>query len=258
MQIGVSTWYPDQPSDGFDQASAALFARMTTPPTAARAALIDTMVKALKAAGIWDKMDALYVMAAADSQSAGLNWKSSSYTLSPVNSPTFTTDRGYRSDGVTAYLETNCAVGTIGGQFSQNSAHAAVWINTDQAVDLRDMGTPFMGVNSRNSTNGLGVALNAAETIVAAAASDARGYSGGLRNNSASIDIYKNGALLGNRLVASAAMTTETVHICKRNGNPSPTTRRVAVGHFGSALTPQNFADAYTIFNTYLTAVGGA
>ena len=46
----------------------------------------------------------LKVQAAHSSQAALLNWVSTSYPSSTVNSPTFTTDRGYAGDGVSSYV----------------------------------------------------------------------------------------------------------------------------------------------------------
>lgn len=52
----------------------ALMARMTTAPSASRARAIATLVRTLKAAGIWSKLDLLYILAAHDAQAARLNW----------------------------------------------------------------------------------------------------------------------------------------------------------------------------------------
>jgi hypothetical protein len=58
---------------GVDPNAEAFIAAMVTPPTAARAALIETYFVALKTAGIYSKFDTLYLLAAADAQAASLN-----------------------------------------------------------------------------------------------------------------------------------------------------------------------------------------
>jgi hypothetical protein len=110
----------------FSPEASALFAAMTTPPTAARKTLIDACIVSLKAAGVWSKLDAFYMTAAADSQAARLNWKTpGSQTLSAVNSPTFTADRGYQGDGISAHLTAavDLTVGTWNA--TRNSCHMA-------------------------------------------------------------------------------------------------------------------------------------
>ncbi|MFG1464231.1 hypothetical protein V5F77_15175 [Xanthobacter sp. DSM 24535] len=53
--------------------TAALLARMSVPPAAARKAQLDGLVQTLLAAGIWTKLDAFYILAAHDAQAARLN-----------------------------------------------------------------------------------------------------------------------------------------------------------------------------------------
>ncbi|MEW6257105.1 MAG: hypothetical protein AB1592_14220 [Pseudomonadota bacterium] len=52
----------------------ALIARMTAAPSTARATAIGALVRSLASAGLWQKLDALYLLAAHDAQAARLNW----------------------------------------------------------------------------------------------------------------------------------------------------------------------------------------
>lgn len=72
----------------------ALSARFTTPPDTARKTLINNLIVALKAAGVWAKLGAPYLRAAADSQAARQNWLANQFNSTPVASPTFASDRG--------------------------------------------------------------------------------------------------------------------------------------------------------------------
>ena len=64
---------------------------MSVQPTNARKALIDALITSLKSAGVWAKLDVLWIPAAHDSQAGRLNWKSpGTFTLAEVSSPTFT------------------------------------------------------------------------------------------------------------------------------------------------------------------------
>ncbi|MFG1427601.1 hypothetical protein [Roseixanthobacter glucoisosaccharinicivorans] len=53
--------------------TASLLTRMSVPPSPARRTQIDMLVKSLLAAGLWTKLDALYLLAAHDAQAARLN-----------------------------------------------------------------------------------------------------------------------------------------------------------------------------------------
>ena len=116
---------------GFSDEATALFAAMSVQPDAARKALINSFIVALKTAGIWSELDLLYVMAAHDAQAAQLNWKApAANTLSPQNSPTFTTDRGYQGNGTTSYLTAGTNFSAL-TNYQQNDAVLGVWSLTD-------------------------------------------------------------------------------------------------------------------------------
>ncbi|WP_336802535.1 hypothetical protein, partial [Kaistia sp. MMO-174] len=71
------------------------FARLTNQPTTARKKLYNDLIVSLKTAGVWAKLDALYVLAAADAQAARQNLVANAYNISASGSPVFTADRGY-------------------------------------------------------------------------------------------------------------------------------------------------------------------
>src|SRR5262252_6152224 len=85
---GTQEWFPFAAS-AYDSASLAIFAAFSTPPDTTRKGVIDTCVRALKSAGVWTKLDVLYLFAAADSQAARVNWKNpGTYDGTATNSPT--------------------------------------------------------------------------------------------------------------------------------------------------------------------------
>src|SRR3990167_508614 len=91
----------------YDAASQLIFDSFTTPPSTQRKTDIDTLVRALKADGIWSLLDVLYVTAAADNQAAGINWKSpGTFTAIVLGTPAFVADRGYTGSASNA-LNTN-------------------------------------------------------------------------------------------------------------------------------------------------------
>ena len=81
----------------------------------------------LKRGGIWEKLDSFAIFATdGDSNFALIDWKRlSQYTA--VNSPTFTTNNGFRGDGTSSYINTNFNIST-GTNYKLNDASRNYWI----------------------------------------------------------------------------------------------------------------------------------
>lgn len=125
----------------------AIFRACTTQPTPFRKFLINRLIVSLKSAGVWSILDVLYVLAAANSQAALINWKSPGTFNGTVNgSPTFTADRGFTGtqSSTTQWGDTGFNPSTAGGSFTQNSAHLSVWSLTslggEACIGLADTG----------------------------------------------------------------------------------------------------------------------
>jgi hypothetical protein len=263
MQVGVSTWYPADVTSGLDADVAAFLARLTTPPTTDRASLYTTLILSLKSAGVWSKLDALWVMAAADSQAARLNLVSSSYTLTPVSNPVFTVDRGYQGDASASYLDTNMDTGAGGGvKIQRNSAFIGCYVNTaTTGADVREMGSRNFAVNLLNLTSGMSfrnAATNSDSTIATFA--NSIGFAATNRNNSANHDIYKNGVYVETLTRSSVILSSSNCLICAFNNNGVPSqfsAKRVASAAIGQDLTAGETLALYNAILSYLTAVGG-
>src|SRR3569623_916049 len=119
----------------------ALFARMSVQPDATRMGLSDACITSLMSNGVWTKLECLWMPAAHDSQAGRLNWVSSGNTISAVGSPTFTTDRGYTTNGSTSYLDTNFNPSTA-SVYALNGASVGCWCRTESAANssLVEMG----------------------------------------------------------------------------------------------------------------------
>lgn len=248
----VGTWWRSR----FSQEALALFARMTPEPSAARKTLINDLIVSLKNAGIWTKLDCLYVLAAHDAQAAQRNWKADQFNLTAVNSPTFTVDRGYTGDGSTSYLDTGWDPVNNGVNFVQNSADLFIWSRSNTREDKHAIGTTGAYINTWNlSIDTMSHALNAA-----ADNSFPPGAADGLfllsRLNSAEYHVYRNATLLGTRTVASLAPPSIDFRICASDTLFSA--REYAAAGFGGGLTSTEEANLHSALNTYLVAVGAA
>lgn len=163
-------------SGGFDPDYQAVLSRATslgyTLPDAPTQAAGNALVVGLKAAGIWSKLDVLYLFATTGDQNfATLNWKAPTlYQATLVSSPTFRSKGGFKGDGLASYINTNFNPATNGVQYTQNNASRAAYITT-----------PATGLNAALAIDG---------------------------NSSASVNTSRNAALVTQRINSTTNLTT--------------------------------------------------
>ena len=250
----------------YAEATLALFARMTVQPAGPIKLLMDTLVRAVIAAGAWPKMDMFYVIAAHDAQAARLNWIADQYNLTAVNSPVFTAFRGYTGNGTSSYLNTSAAPAALAstGKLRQNSAHICAWTLTSvpsgQVVMGARTGTAsFFDIFPRESglTRYRPNAPLGYDPTQFATPRD-KGFFLGSRNGTA-IDGYMDGVLVGSITHASAAPTAHAVHILAQNADGVAfgfCSTQVAMASVGAALTPTEAAALHSAVRAYLVGVG--
>jgi len=93
-----------------------------TLPSAGQQTLQNQLVVDLKDAGVWSKLDTFAVFATdGDSDFALIDWiRLTQFTA--FNSPTFTTNKGYSTDGSSSYINTNYNFATDSNYYTQNDA----------------------------------------------------------------------------------------------------------------------------------------
>lgn len=238
----------------------ALVARFTTPPTLARKAQIDTLIGSLKTAGVWSKLDAFYMLAAADAQSSLLNWVSTSYNLTAVNSPAFVADQGYTGDGSTSYLDTGFNPTTATSpKFTQDSGALSLWSRTNLANGAGtsfDFGSPNSYVG-RSATAGQGTGRPNAGSGQSYGLLVYPGYVGYSRTAAAVWEAYAAGVDSGGGTTASAALTNATLRICSI-GAGSFGVNQIASALVASGLSAGEELATYNAMSTYLQAIGAA
>lgn len=242
----------------------ALLARFTTPATPQRQLLINGLISALVSSGIWAKLDAFYVMAAADEQAAQRNWVADTFNLTPTNTPTFTVDRGYQGNGSTSFLDTGFNPTTASApKFTQNDAHMLIWSRTslrNGAAVSYDAGNANSRVARRsNVVDGVpadGVyRSNLAGDVVSGTGYP--GYVGWARSAAAVWEAYRNGADSGGGTNASAALSNASFYALARNSGEFGT-NQLAAYHFGGNLTAGQVSAVYNALNVYMVNVGAA
>lgn len=247
----------------FASETVAIAARFTTPPTYAREVLMNNLVNSLIVGGVWRKLDALYILAAADSQAAKLNWLSTSFNATEVNAPTFTADRGFAGNGSTSYLNTNLTPSTAGGKATLNSASLGVWINNDPGpANSNEIGandaTGKSVIWAYRLADTFALASMNANATNGAVVATALGFTGVSRTASNVLATRRNKTSLATSSDASVNLPTLSLTILALSGSFNFSSRRVAVAWYGAGLTTTESDAFYDALNTYLTAIGGA
>lgn len=228
----------------------ALFARLPSVQNVARKRAIDRFIRALKAAGVWSKLDVLHVLAAGVTANALLNWKGASYTASLVSAPTFTANSGYAGNGSSSYVDSGFNPATAGGQFAQNDMWFGVYGTTDGVIAASDAGwfASPNGVTIRCRDTGDIMAARAnqatAKSSPASSVTSGIGLRSVARNGASSVSLRSNGVEVATDTAASAAIVSGNL----RYGSSSAaafTSRRFGIGAAGAYLTvPQDAAFA--------------
>lgn len=243
--------------------AAALVARFTAPPPASRKALIDTFVGALKTAGVWAKLDFLHVMAAHDAQAARQNWIADAFHASVASGPVFTADRGYQTDGLASYVETNFNPSTAVGKFTRDSAVFGAWNLTDEAwgASLASSAGWFDGVDGvtilfRNLSDLSGGRINQAAGVTGTTAVST-GIVAVDRSGPSETAVYQNGS----SIAAGAGASTELNDATFSYGRVTATgfsERQFAMGFAGQSLSSGEHAALYAAGLAYMQGVGAA
>ncbi|MEP9379743.1 hypothetical protein ABLE91_23735 [Aquabacter sp. CN5-332] len=239
---------------------AGLLARMSPAAPAPRAAEISTLVSALLAAGLWQKLDAFYMLAAHDAQAARLNWIADHYNLTAVNTPAFLADRGYAGNGTNSYLDTSFNPATAAApHFTQNAASIGAWSLTNQQGSSALMGGVSTGGQSYllpwAGDGNMYVTLNRAGDNARPSAGHSLGLFSASRLAFGSFTSHVNGANAVVSPVGAVAPGSGNFYIGARNTQQF-TTRRIAFAFMGDGLTDGEVAGLYAAVRTYLLAVG--
>jgi hypothetical protein len=260
---------------GYSAESTQFFLRLATVPTTARRTAYATLIDSLVAANVWQQLDALYILAAADAATANTNLKQSAGTLTPVNAPAFTVDKGYLPNGATSsYLNTGINTSTFGGHYTTTSGTYFGWAgpfsplkqgtNTGLAcsfiIGINEPGgnQDSIGPSMFGSGEAFGCQVNDGSTFNVPIGIAASGLYAGDRSGT-TVGAYYNGVQLGTATHAGAALFNSNVLIGTAQdttvaNNYSP--NNIAAAGFGGSLGLSGQVALYSAINTYLSTVG--
>lgn len=245
----------------YDPAAVAIFNAFTVPPTTARKQLINTCVVSLKTAGVWQLLDCLWFMDAADSQAAAINWiNPATFTLTNVGSMSFIADRGFTGNGSSSYLNTGYVPSTAGLGLALNDAHYSGWSLTAAAA-----GSANRIIGNVASTTGRSLILprNTGDLVTGlvngssgTTISNASTQGHFLANRAASnaTTIYKDGASIGTTADASNSLPTQAVTLGRDTTNFA--SLQLAGASIGRSLTSGLVTALYNAMLAYHQGTG--
>lgn len=234
--------------------------QLSVQPAESRIELLNTLISGLRSDGVWSKLDAFWVMANETEEQAKLNFKRNKGNLVPVNTPTFTVDRGYSTNGTTQYIRTKIAP-KYQNNYTQNDASFGLYVNTNVDQNAVDMGcswTVFNLLYTRVS-NTIATSINDGGSTPTVANTSSIGFYAVDRQASANYKIYKNGTALATHSFVSTGLNDFEFFIGARNAIGTAdrfASKRYALAFVGKGLTSGEHTSLYNRVNTYLTAIG--
>lgn len=256
---------------GYQAESDTYFAAMTVQPDATRKGQLDTLIAGLKTDGVWTKLQALWLVGSHDAQAARVNARSpGTFDLTATNSPTFTTDRGYETNGSTSYLDTNYVPSTSA---TQDDHALGAWVNQTNndtgSGSVNSMGgtisASFGSQIIPRSAAGLlrgRVATTGPLDHTGATVTDKKGLTILDRSTSALTTSSRNGdAVTGTSTAASTGLSTFSYYLLGLNNSGSlsntlGSTGRISAAFVGASLGATHRIALYNRLNTFLTAIG--
>jgi hypothetical protein len=208
----------------------ALFARMSTAPSLPRKYTINRLIVDLKTAGIWTRLDALYLLAAADAQAALLNWRASNSLANGSGLP-FTANVGYVGDGTNPLsgsptfsltAQSDQAIGTYCSAYSAQAQAA------DRVIQITN------GDNGINNLDGTAqIATFCSSGTADKTVGTATGHVAYSRSGAAGYEVYSQGVQIATPVRAAASFGAASVALL--SGCDSGVTIQAA--HVGQSLT---------------------
>jgi len=221
-----------------------------TAPSAAQQTLQNTLVTDLKTAGIWSKLDALYVMANDGSREFGrLNWASpSNFELSELPStPTFTLNEGFSAGNG---LDTGINMGVDTTQFNQSTLNGSFggWsYNVKVGGGPALMGDALFANNIRGgSSDYIFGDLNGIGTLFA-----------GLYHMNADGTIgeqFINGSQVVTTTLGPLNTSNNTMHLLSEGGVSNFSLDTISIAFIGGDLSAEA-SDLYNAFAAYMAAL---
>lgn len=230
-----------------------------TAPSAAQQELQNTLVKDLKSAGIWDKLDLFYCFATdGDSNYSTINWKDpNNFRIQAVNTPTFTTDVGWQGNvGNLAYLNTQYTPTSHADQYTLNEASFGFYLDdlgTATSSAMSDFGNPDVTTRSWYRRTAPRFYVNSSTYYDRTSTDSANTFIHANRSSSSTTEVYHNGVEVDSFTGHTAnGLQADVFKAFQRSATYANST--ISFAFVGGDLSSEA-SDFYDAINTYLTAI---
>ncbi len=213
----------------------------------------NTLLIALKNAGVWSKLDTFANFATdGSSQFALIDWKRLvQYNAS--TSPTFTTNEGFSGNGTSSYIDTNFNPATQGVNYLQNNASRYLFMYMASGTSALD-GRSAASINNSLRASSSNQRINQSTTSLVGGAFDftaTRGMKSIHRTSSTNVELF-NDTTQGSRTALSATMTSSNQFILRSGSSYGG--HEISMYAMGANLVSENAAFV-TAYNTYITSL---
>lgn len=241
-------------------AQAFITAAAITDPTQQTA--IDTLVKGMKADGVWTKMKAIYPFVGGTASTHKWNLKDprdldAAFRL-VFNGGWTHSANGATPNGTNGYADTKLVPSSV---LSLNSTHLSYYSRTNIVAGQVDMGVISGAVSSYLIYSFNGVAFKSINRVQAAAGNTYTPTNGlliGNRANSTNEKYYHKGSLIDNLTISSSALPTQSIYLgCYNSGDVGTlfSSKQTAFSSIGDGLTDTEAANLYTRVQAFQTAL---
>jgi len=238
--------------------AAAVFRVMSPQPDEARQVLYINLIEALKAAGVWAKLDVLYVFRAHATQPSRVNLVIPSQTVAAlISTPTFAADLGW-----TGAATSGLSSPTLWNAFTQltlNSQTIGVWIGagTDAAATEFSVGqlsgSAVNALRPRNASGNFTAMMASGTESSFGASATILGHFTAVRTASNALKGYKDGVATGTTATTvSAALSSSQPAWLYHNGNGNDF--RIEFGYIGSQFSDADATAMHDALAAYRAA----
>lgn len=231
----------------------------------ARLIVVDQFVFSEKSSGGWALTDDYFATWGENPGQALVSLKQRR-AMTPVNSPTFTADRGYVGDGVTTYIDTGFVPSTHAVAMTGTNLRIAAYERTalsqtsTYATGTLGSTNQNLSMNPRRASTGT-VTFGANCAVIGAAVATNLGFTAGSRNGS-TYEQYKNGIYsdpgVPGATVSTLAPVSLFIHAYNNNGAGPAGLRATSVGFVvaGAALSAAQELAQYNAVQAWATSIG--
>jgi len=240
---------------GFSAEYAAVLANGTsrgaTLPSGSQQAKQNQLIVDLKTDGIWDKLDAFYMLATdGNSAFALINWKnpSANYGTAVNSLPTFTTNQGFTGSGSNA-INLNFAANS-GTNFKDPNSSIGVFVGTA----VYGPATPFMGADNAKNRLWQSSAGNLQSCQLSGSSYDgavvANNNMSHINVNSTNARLFLNGSVSGGGYKGAWYTDTTNFHLFRTANGTVYNSSQIKMAFIGGDLAAQA-SSFYGTMNTY-------